>query len=108
MDERSREFNNFARAAERLADAEERLRVDIPTFNFTPPDLTPDPGSIPIDPGLQKALDDAQNGGNGNGGNGNGDINLDLTVDIAGEEVDRVFRTTLQRIENANGFITNF
>jgi len=81
--------------------------TNIPRIEFTPPDFTPDPGDIPLDPALQKALDQAQNG-NGNGGTGNGDINLDLTVEVAGEEVDRVFRSTLQRLENANGFITNF
>ena len=106
LNERAREFDNFARAAERLADAQERL-TNIPRIEFTPPDFTPDPGDIPLDPALQKALDQAQNG-NGNGGTGNGDINLDLTVEVAGEEVDRVFRSTLQRLENANGFITNF
>tara|TARA_R100000655_G_scaffold29818_3_gene60262 strand:+ start:4748 stop:6736 length:1989 start_codon:yes stop_codon:yes gene_type:complete len=95
LDERAREFNNFARAAERLADAQARLR-DIPTIEFTPPDPTPDPGDIPLDPALQKLLDELQSGNGNQNGNGNGEEEVKVKIELD-ENASEFFTATREK-----------
>jgi hypothetical protein len=95
LDERAREFDNFARAAERLADAQARLR-DIPTIEFTPPDPTPDPGDIPLDPALQKLLDELQSGNGNQNGNGNGEEEVKVKIELD-ENASEFFTATREK-----------
>ena len=99
LDERAREFDNFARAAERLADAQERL-TNIPRIQFTPPEFTPDPSDIPLDPGLQKLLDEFQS----DNGNQNGNVEEEVKVKIELDPTASEFFTAARERALAQGF----
>jgi hypothetical protein len=110
LNERAQELNNFAAAAERLAAAQAGLFDDVPTKKLTLPPVDPStllPSGY-IDPGLLKALEGVGNGAvvdgsvlgdNSNvksGNNGGGDTNLNLTLELDGEALQK-FNTKLQQ-----------
>jgi len=109
LNERANELNRFAQAAERLAAAQAGLFDNVPTTQFTPPDIKPEDLLPPdyIDPGLLKALEgvggsdtpantlgDQSNVMTGNGG-GSGDtvINANFVVD------DEVIQTVTTKVQ---------
>ena len=106
LDERAKELNNFAAAAERLAAAQAGLFDDVPTTQFTPPPVDPSTLLPPdfVDPALQRALDGAKTpanilGDNSNvmtsngGGGGDTVINANFVVD------DEVIQTVTTKVQ---------
>ena len=103
LDDRAIELNNMAKAAERLADAQAGLFKDVPVTQFTPPKIDPSDLLPPdfIDKGLLDALADVGNGAvvDGNilgdnsnvksGNNGGGDTNLNFTVELDGDAIQK-------------------
>jgi len=110
LNERANELNRFAQAAERLAAAQAGLFKDVPRTQFTPPKIDPSDLLPPdfIDKGLLDALADVGNGAvvdgsilgdNSNvksGNNGGGDTNLNLTLELDGEAIQK-FNTKIQQ-----------
>ena len=110
LNERAQELNNFAKAAERLAAAQAGLFKDVPTQKLTLPKLDPTDLLPPnfIDKGLLDALADVGNGAvvDGDilgdqtniksGNNGGGDTNLNLTLELDGEALQK-FNTKIQQ-----------
>jgi hypothetical protein len=110
LNERAIELNRFAQAAERLAKAQAGLFDDVPTTQFTPPVIKPEDLLPPnfIDKGLLDALADYGNGAvvDGDilgdqtniksGNNGGGDTNLNLTLELDGEAIQK-FNTKIQQ-----------
>jgi hypothetical protein len=110
LNERAQELNNFAKAAERLAAAQAGMFKDVPTTQFRLPDIKPEDLLPPdfIDKGLLDALADVNNGAvvdgsilgdNSNvksGNNGGGDTNLNLTLELDGEAIQK-FNTKIQQ-----------
>jgi hypothetical protein len=110
LDNRAIELNNMAKAAERLAAAQAGMFKDVPTTKFTLPKLDPSDLLPPnfIDKGLLDALADVGNGAvvDGDilgdqtniksGNNGGGDTNLNLTLELDGEAIQK-FNTKIQQ-----------
>ena len=110
LNERAIELNRFAQAAERLGKAQAGLFKDVPTQKLTLPKLDPTDLLPPnfIDKGLLDALADVGNGAvvDGDilgdqtniksGNNGGGDTNLNLTLELDGEALQK-FNTKLQQ-----------
>ena len=109
LNDRAKELDNFAKAAERLAAAQAGLFDDVPTTKFTPPTLDPSKLLPPnfIDKGLLDALSGNGNGAvvdgdvlgdqsNVNSNNSGGDTNLNLTLELDGEAIQK-FNTKLQQ-----------
>jgi hypothetical protein len=110
LDNRAIELNNMAKAAERLAAAQAGMFKDVPTTKFTLPKIDPSDLLPPnfIDKGLLDALADVGNGAvvDGDilgdqtniksGNNGGGDTNLNLTLELDGEAIQK-FNTKLQQ-----------
>lgn len=110
LDNRAIELNNMAKAAERLAAAQAGKFKDVPRTQFTPPVIKPEDLLPPnfIDKGLLDALPDVGNGAVvdasvlgdqtniKSGNNGGGDTNLNLTLELDGEAIQK-FNTKLQQ-----------
>ena len=110
VEDRAIELNNMAKAAERLRDAQAGLFKDVPRTQFTLPKIDPSDLLPPdfIDKGLLDALADVGNGAvvdgsilgdNSNvksGNNGGGDTNLNLTLELDGEAIQK-FNTKIQQ-----------
>ena len=110
LEDRAIELNNMAKAAERLRDAQAGLFKDVPRTQFTLPKIDPSDLLPPdfIDKGLLDALADVGNGAvvdgsilgdNSNvksGNNGGGDTNLNLTLELDGEAIQK-FNTKIQQ-----------
>jgi hypothetical protein len=109
LNDRAQELNKFAAAAERLAAAQAGLFDDVPTSKLKLPKVDPStllPDDF-IDKGLLDALAGVNNGSvvdgdvlgdqsNVSGNNGGGDTNLNLTLELDGEAIQK-FNTKIQQ-----------
>ncbi len=89
LDDRARELNNFAAAAERLA----RAQSNIPTVSFTPastPAIVPDSATAIADARLREIAN-----------------NIEVNVSIGEENIDDIVAQSNQRNEDRTGFFSD-